>query len=249
MLQVKNLVVGSKDGRVVLLNNLTFELASGESIGILGHSGAGKTTLARTLLRQLPSTIVVKSGSVLFNSIDLANAKERDWRKLRGRKIATIPQEPELALNPLLSVGLQIKEVVRAHYVEAKETVDKRARELMDTVGLPAQEFYYSFPHQLSGGERQRVTIAQALACRPSLLIADEPTSSLDTVAQSHTLRLLHTLQQQFRLSILFITHEPELLVGLVSKVLVLSDGRVAEYKDSPSKSLPSASHHQIGIA
>lgn len=228
-LEVTNLSVAFPDRGFQAVCDVSFEINPGEVVGLLGESGAGKTTLAWTLLN-LPPSGAHLSGTVHFEGIDLLNLPEQKIRAVRGSKIALIPQEPCSALHPLMRIGDQIREVLLAHGVNISTECDLRIRWALENAGLPIDErILRAYPHQLSGGERQRAAIAQVLACRPRLIIADEPTSSLDATTQSEILELLKNLKHKFNLALLFITHNPANLEGLANRVLVMSEGRIVE--------------------
>ena len=212
------------------LDGVSLQLRTGEILGILGESGSGKSTLAAALLRSLPSHATRTGGSVFVGNRDLLQLSARDLRSLRGREISLIPQDPALSLNPVLTVGSQIAEVLRAHL--SLRVPQRRERVLLSLreVGFDRpQEIYSAYPHQLSGGQRQRVAIAQAVACRPSLLIADEPTSKLDATLQAEIVELLQRIRQLHRTAILLITHEPSLLAGFADRIAVMYAGRIVE--------------------
>ncbi len=198
-------------------------------IGILGESGAGKTTLSNAITGLLPSNAKITGGSVQFRGTEMLGAKQSDLEKIHGAQISFIPQEPETTLNPVMQVGLQIDEVLRAHIALPLPKRNEEIRSMLEATGLTEPNIYFAYPHQLSGGQRQRVAITQALICRPYLLIADEPTSSLDNVVQADILRLLTNLKQQFQLALMLITHNPALLRGLADRALVLLQGRIVE--------------------
>jgi oligopeptide/dipeptide ABC transporter ATP-binding protein len=212
------------------LDGVSFDLRAGEILGVLGESGSGKSTLAAAMLRLLPANGKIKSGSVRFDGQDLLQAEAADLRDIRGGRIAIIFQEPSLALHPTIRVGDQIKNVLAAHKSMDRVAMrDRMLRVLRALFPDEADRITTSFPHQLSGGQRQRVLLAQAIACEPALVIADEPTASLDPSTQLEILSLLRTLQQQLNLAMILITHKPEILAGLANRVLVLYGGRIAE--------------------
>jgi len=228
-LEVTNLSVAFSGRGVQAVCEVSFEVGAGEVVGLLGESGAGKTTLAWTLLN-LPPSGAHLSGTVHFEGIDLLNLPEQKIRRVRGSKMALIPQEPSSALHPLMRIEDQIREVLLAHEVNSSAECDMRIESAFENAGLPLNpRILCSYPHQLSGGERQRAAIAQVLACRPRLIIADEPTSSLDTTTQSEILELLKNLKNKFNLALLLITHNPANLEGLADRVLVMSEGRIVE--------------------
>lgn len=237
LLEINDLTVRYRSSAVAALEGVGFSLNSGESIGLLGESGSGKTTLARCLLRLGTKHYRVTSGSVRFHGTDVLSASERELRKIRGRELSFIGQEPELALNPVLPIGEQIAEVLRAHFSGSVRSYRERAESMLRAVGLNIPGIYRSYPHQLSGGQRQRVVIAQALVCKPSLLVADEPTSALDLHTEKEILQLLEKLKEQLRLSLIFITHKPELLRGLTERIAVVNGGRLTE--ELPAASAP----------
>jgi oligopeptide/dipeptide ABC transporter ATP-binding protein len=212
------------------LAGVNFDLGSGEILGVLGESGSGKSTLAAALLRLLPSNGKIQQGTVLFEGTSLLDSSPPDLRKIRGGRIGLILQEPSSSLHPTLQVGQQVSDVLAAHESLDRGTLSEKTRQLLATVfPVDAERISRSYPHELSGGQRQRVLIAQAISCGPSLVIADEPTASLDPTAQREILQLFQTLRQKFGLAIILITHNPALLAGLADRLLVLYAGRVAE--------------------
>jgi oligopeptide/dipeptide ABC transporter ATP-binding protein len=233
ILEVQNLHVAYSDraGDVCpALEGVSFALAPGEILGVLGESGSGKSTLAAALLRLLPSSGRIEQGTVLFEAKNLLEASNQELRKIRGGRIGLIFQEPSSSLHPTLEVGRQIGDVLTAHESVDRRTLnDKISQLLADLFPVGAERISHSYPHELSGGQRQRVLIAQAIACRPSLLVADEPTASLDPTTQQEILTLFRTLRQELGLAMILITHNPALLAGLADRVLVLYAGRVAE--------------------
>src|SRR3954452_9263924 len=229
LLHVQDLTVRFRASPRCVLNNVSFSLEPGESMGLLGESGAGKSTLAHALIGLRSVELERVNGSVRFRGIEITGASERELQQIRGAQISLIGQEPELSLNPVMSVGEQVGEVIRAHSGLARRVRHERARSVLAAVGLPSQQMYSAYPHQLSGGQRQRVVIAQALACNPALLIADEPTSALDNLVQSEILALLRDLRERLHLALVFITHSPALLAGLTDRVAVMQAGKLVE--------------------
>jgi peptide/nickel transport system ATP-binding protein len=229
LLQVRHLTVEQRESGKAVLDGVSFAVGPGEAVGVLGNSGAGKTTLARASLRLLSTTLRVRTGTVLFRGKDLLCAKAHQLRQVRGAQISLIHQEPELVLNPVMRVGEQVVEVLRAHAIHEQRKLRAEAQAMLAAVGLPEPDIYLAYPHQLSGGQRQRVVIAQALVSKPALLIADEPTSALDNVVQSAILDLLKDCKRRYGLALMFITHNPALLSGLADHVMVINEGRIAE--------------------
>jgi peptide/nickel transport system ATP-binding protein len=214
-------------GNVVhALRNLDLEIADGESIGLLGESGSGKSSLALALLRLLPKNAHMASGSVAYRGRNVAELSPADLRAMRGAEVALISQEPALALNPVLSLGRQLVDVLRAHGKLTRTEVSARCTEMLRQVGFDDPErILRAYPHELSGGQRQRVAIAQALICRPKLLIADEPLSALDAATQADILELLQRLKRDLGLALLFITHNAGALASLADNIVVMREG------------------------
>ena len=233
LLQVRDLTVGycsDTGGQITALDSLSFDIAPGEAVGLLGESGCGKTTLALSLLRLLPQTARVLRGSIVFSGTELLNLKQRELEKIRGAGISMVYQEPGMALNPVICAGEQIAEVLRAHRPMSRQCARDRAKVLLAQVGFSQESrIEEAYPHQLSGGEKQRVVIAQAIACRPALIIADEPNTALDPLTQLEIVSLLHKLKSELRIALLFITHDPGMLAQLVDRVLVVYAGRLIE--------------------
>lgn len=220
----------SDSGRpVIALDEISFDVEAGEILGVLGESGAGKTTLALSLLGLLPETAQAR-GSIRYRERELLGSSEHEMEKIRGAEISMIFQEPGLALHPALTVGEQVADVIRAHSSLGRRHCRERAKAVLAEVSLKGRERIYSaYPHELSGGERQRVAIAQALICQPSLLIADEPTASLDSTVRSEILSLLRDICSRLGVAILLISHSPALLAKLAQRLIVMSAGRIVE--------------------
>jgi oligopeptide/dipeptide ABC transporter ATP-binding protein len=212
------------------LQEASLEIRPGELVGILGESGSGKSTLAACLLRLLPSDAHYDSGSIWYRGRDLVTLSEAELRGIRGVKIALIPQDPALALNPVIQVGRQIAEVLRAHIRMSRQDRRTRVAELLAEVGFDQpRQIYHAYPHQLSGGQRQRVVIAQAMACRPGLVIADEPTSKLDASLQAEILSLMREIGRRHQTAFVLISHDPTVLAGFVDRIAVMYAGRIVE--------------------
>ncbi|HEV8183670.1 MAG TPA: ATP-binding cassette domain-containing protein, partial [Candidatus Angelobacter sp.] len=211
------------------LRNLDLEIADGESVGVLGESGSGKSSLALALLCLLPRNARVVSGRVEYRGRSLAKSSAEELRQMRGGEVALISQEPALALNPVLPLRRQLADVLLAHHKLDRGEVSSRCNEMLREVGFPDPErILRAYPHELSGGQRQRVAIAQALICRPQLLIADEPLSALDAATQAEILELLQRLKRDLRLAMLFITHNAGALAALADNIIVMREGEVA---------------------
>lgn len=214
----------------VILDNVSFELHPGQVTGLLGESGCGKTTAALSILKLVPAGFAIAGGRIDFCGENLVELNEGKMQRIRGAQISMIFQEPGLALNPVLNVGTQIMEVMRAHLPWNSERRRKEAQALLEQLEFKdTDRIFRSYPHQLSGGQCQRILIAQALACKPEILIADEPTASLDVTTQAEVLALLKRVQQEHGLAMLFITHDPALLFNFADRVLVMERGRIIE--------------------
>ena len=212
------------------LDGVSLEVRSGEIVGILGESGCGKSTLASALLRLLAPHAKYEGGTILVRGRDLLNLSERELRAIRGWEISLIPQDPALSLNPVMTGGSQVGEVLRAHLPLTPQQRRERVMELFREVGFDhPEEIYSAYPHQLSGGQRQRIAIAQAVACRPALLIADEPTSKLDATLQAEIVALLSQIRRQHGTAILVISHDPTLFAGFADRIAVMYAGRIVE--------------------
>lgn len=210
------------------LAGVSFEVNRGEIVGLMGESGSGKSTTALALLGLLAETARV-TGSVSFRGRELFRLSEREWQHVRGAEIALVFQEPEIALSPVMRSGEQVAEVIRAHRGYGAKRCRAEAKAALARVGLKEERFFFAYPHQLSGGQRQRVLLAQALSCEPTLLVADEPTASLDARSQAEFLELLDTLRRQMNLTVLLISHSPEVVARLADRLLILKQGQILE--------------------
>ncbi len=233
LLQVRNLTIeystsGSESFRAV--GDLSLAVEAGEIVGLMGESGCGKSSTALALLGLLPGKTAKISGSVLLGGRELLGMQEKELQKLRGSEISLIFQEPEIALSPMMCVGKQIAEVIHAHRRWNWKRCRSEAAELLERVGLkPTARIFNSYTHQLSGGQRQRIVLAQAISCKPELLVADEPTASLDVESQNEFISLLRNLRNETGLSILLISHSPALQARLGDRLLVMRSGRIIE--------------------
>ena len=218
-------------GNVHPLDGISFEVDKGEILGIVGESGSGKSLTALTVMGLLPlHRGRISSGSVVFDGIDLTKLPETSYRKLRGRRIAFITQNPMTSLDPIISVGRQIDQVLRLHLKMSRKAARIRSIELLSQLRIPeADEVYKMYPHQLSGGMKQRIVIAIALAADPDLIIADEPTTALDVTVQAQIIELLVQLVRQRGMALMLVTHDMGVIAQACDRVVVLYAGRVAE--------------------
>ncbi|MEI7556558.1 ABC transporter ATP-binding protein [Candidatus Chlorohelix sp.] len=234
LLEVKNLKVNFKtdDGMVKAVNDVSFYLNEGETLGIVGESGSGKSVTSLAIMRLLPSppSRIDPTSQLIFRGRDLLKLKEDDMRRVRGREIAMIFQDPMTSLNPVLTIGKQIMESLKLHLKMTDTQAKSRAVELLKLVGIPsADKRLGDYPHQFSGGMRQRVMIAMAISCNPKLLIADEPTTALDVTIQAQILELLKKLRSELGTSIMLITHDLGVVAGMCDRIQVMYAGRIVE--------------------
>lgn len=233
LLQVENLTIAfpATNGEpVTVLDDVSFRIDEGEVLGIVGESGCGKSLTAAAVMRLLPASAQVRSGRILWRGQDLLEMSPAQVRAIRGREIAMVFQEPMTSLNPVFTVGDQIREAVMLHEGLGRRAATRRAVEMLDLVGIPsAVKRVNEYPHQLSGGMRQRVMIAIALSCKPALIVADEPTTALDVTIQAQILDLLGDLQQQMGMAIMLITHDLGVIAEFAHRVNVMYAGRVVE--------------------
>jgi oligopeptide transport system ATP-binding protein len=217
-------------GTVHAVNGITFDIAPGETLGIVGESGCGKSVTSLALLGILSRAGRVSGGSAMFEGQDLLQLSDGALRKIRGRDIAMIFQDPMTSLNPVLTVGRQIREALETHFDMDRKAADERSAELLDRVGIPSPKMRLKdYPHQFSGGMRQRAMIAMALACEPKLLIADEPTTALDVTIQAQILDLLHVLVEEQDTALILITHDLGVVAGHCERVNVMYGGMFME--------------------
>lgn len=232
LLKVNNLRVHYETESEVVeaVNGISFSIDKGETLGLVGETGAGKTTTAMTIMRLLQSPPAnVISGSIEFEGEDILKVSEARMRKIRGNRISMVFQDPMTALNPVISVGAQVAEVIRLHQKCSKAEAEKKAVEVLQMTGIMEDRFK-DYPHQFSGGMKQRVVIATALACNPVLLIADEPTTALDVTIQAQVLEMIRNLQEKMNTSMLLITHDLGVIAETCDKVAVMYAGNIVEY-------------------
>jgi oligopeptide transport system ATP-binding protein len=232
LLSVENLRVRfwTQRGTVHAVNGITFAIAAGETLGIVGESGCGKSVTSLALLGILPRAGRVAAGTAHFEGRDLLQLSDKELRRIRGREIAMIFQDPMTSLNPVLTVGRQIREALETHFGMDRKPAEARAAELLDQVGIPAARSRVNdYPHQFSGGMRQRAMIAMALACEPKLLIADEPTTALDVTIQAQILDLLRALVAERDTALILITHDLGVVAGMCERVHVMYAGLFME--------------------
>ena len=235
LLELRNLsthYVSARGTRVVrAVDEVSLSLEAGSTLGIVGESGSGKTTLALTILRLLPPAARITSGEILFEGEDLRTKSDVEMRRIRGQRIAMILQDPMASLNPLFTIGDQVAEPVRVHEGVGRRGAWSRATDLLKAVRISAPESRVrEYPHQMSGGMRQRIVGAIAISCSPRLLIADEPTTSLDLTIQAQYLNLLRDLQRQYELALIFITHNLGIVAKMCDQVAVMYAGRLVEW-------------------
>ena len=216
---------------VKAVDGISFELKKGETIGIVGESGSGKSVTNLSIMRLIPEPPgKIVGGDIIFNGIDIRKLAIEDVRKIRGRRIAMIFQDPMTSLNPFLKISTQLMEVTQLHLGHTKKQAYNHAIKMLKTVGIPdAESRIDGYPHEFSGGMRQRVMIAMALSCQPELLIADEPTTALDVTIQAQILELIKNLKQEFGTSVILITHDLGVVAGMTEKIIVMYAGKVFE--------------------
>jgi len=230
-LSVKGLritMAGEPDADVV--DDVSFEVRTGEVLGLVGESGSGKTTVALSLLGYARRGLDIRGGSVVLDGVDVLSLSSSELRRLRGERVAYVPQDPASALNPALKIDTQLAEAMRSH-PRAIDDVDKRMTEVLDDVRLSASLGYLKrYPHQMSGGQQQRVALAMAFSCRPALIVLDEPTTGLDVTTQRHVLETVRNLCSTYGVAAVYVSHDLAVVGGLVSSVAVMYAGRIAEY-------------------
>ena len=232
LLDIKNVKTSFAEGKIKkeVIRDVSFRVNKGEIVGIVGESGSGKSILMKSVLGILPPAASLEGGEVIWEGRNLEKLGDREMRTIRGKEISMIFQDPMTALNPLKKVGMHITDLLRRIHGLGKEEARQEAVRLLRSVGIPSPETRISqYPHEFSGGMRQRVLIAMALACRPKLLIADEPTTALDVTTQAQILALLKRLQREFDMSVILITHDLGVVASLCDRILVMYGGKVME--------------------
>lgn len=232
LLNIRDLSVEfhTDSGTCKAVNNMNLSLDKKQTLGLVGETGAGKTTTALSILNLVPDPPgVITSGSIEFNGEEILTKKEKDLRKIRGEEISMIFQDPMTSLNPVMTIGQQIGEVLKLHTDLDKSQITERAKEMLEVVGI-LPERINDYPHQLSGGMKQRIVIAMALACNPEIILADEPTTALDVTIQAQVLELMKGLKQKFDTSIIMITHDLGIIAEIADTVAVVYAGEVVEF-------------------
>ncbi|HLU66856.1 MAG TPA: ABC transporter ATP-binding protein, partial [Kofleriaceae bacterium] len=252
LLEVKDLVTEfrTEHGTVRAVDRVSFEVPPGKTLGVVGESGCGKSVTALSIMRLIPNPPGrIAGGSIRYRGTNLVTLPDRDMRGIRGNKISMIFQEPMTSLNPVFTVGDQVAEAVRLHQQKSRAEALEVAVEMFRLVGIPSPaDRIKNYPHQLSGGMRQRVMIAMALACRPDLLIADEPTTALDVTIQAQILELLKKLQDELGMSIMLITHDLGVVAETCQEVVVMYAGRVVERAATEDLFAAPRHHYTAGL-
>jgi len=234
LLEVRDLktVFFSDTGVAVAVDGVSFTLQTGETLGLVGESGCGKTVTGLSVLRLVPDPPGrILNGEILFNDRDLLRIGEAEMQRIRGNRIAMIFQEPMTSLNPIFTIGFQIEEAIRRHQSISRSEAREKSVEMLNSVGIPdPQRRVREYPHQMSGGMRQRAMIAMALSCKPQILIADEPTTALDVTIQAQILELIYELKQNTGTSVLFVTHDLGVIAQIADMVAVMYTGHIVEY-------------------
>jgi len=250
ILEIKDLVIEyhTDDGIINAVNGVDLIVKQGETFGLVGETGAGKTTIAKAIMRILPSPASkVKSGNILFQGEDIMAKTETEMRKIRGRKVSMIFQDPMTALNPIEKIGVQIAETIKIHNKVHSLEAASKAADMLEMVGIPMDRFN-EYPHQFSGGMKQRVIIAMALACNPMLLLADEPTTALDVTIQAQVLEMMQDLKARLGTSVVMITHDLGVVADCCDTVAVVYAGEIVEYGSAEHIFEQAAHPYTIGL-
>ena len=232
ILDIKDLVIHyeTDDGVVEAVNGIDIQLEHGKTLGLVGETGSGKTTTALSILRLVPDPPgVIKNGSILLDGKDILNMPQKELEAIRGNTVSMIFQDPMTSLNPVLTVGDQIAEVIKLHDKISEKEAEQKAGDMLEVVGIPRERFG-EYPHQFSGGMKQRVVIAMALACDPDILIADEPTTALDVTIQAQIIELMQEMQEKNGNAIIMITHDLGVVADMADKIMVMYAGRPVEF-------------------
>lgn len=250
LLNIKNLTIHyvTDEGTVYAVEDLDLSIGYGETLGFVGETGAGKTTTALGIMQLVPNPPgKIVTGEILFEDENLLKKSEKEMRNIRGSKIAMIFQDPMTSLNPVVTVGEQIAEMIRLHENVTKQESFIKAELMLETVGI-MKERAKDYPHQFSGGMKQRVVIAIALACNPALLIADEPTTALDVTIQAQVLELMKALKEKYKTSMIMITHDLGIVAEICDKVAIMYAGNVVEYADKRALYLNPLHPYTVGL-
>lgn len=232
VLEVEGLEVAF--GPTKIIRGVSFQLEAGHTLGVVGESGCGKSMTGFAIMNMLPGTGKIVGGSIRLEGEELTTLSKREWLNIRGQQIALVMQDPFTSLNPMMRIGHQIGEVLRIHHGLTRAQAWTQAVEMLEKVGVPAPESSASkYPHQMSGGQRQRVVIAMAFACKPKVLIADEPTTALDVTLQAQILRLLRELKETEGTAVMLISHDIGVIGAMASKIAVFYAGRIVEIGDA----------------
>lgn len=229
ILEIKNLSISLKKSDLNIVNNISLKLEEGKTTAIVGESGSGKTITALSIIKLLPRELIIKSGEIYFNEKNLVKTDDSEMRNIRGKEIAFIFQEPLTALNPVVNIETQMTEILLAHNICSYEQAKKKSIEMLEIVGIPKEKIKL-YPHNFSGGQRQRILIAMAMLTDPKLIIADEPTTSLDVITQMEILNLLEKIKYEKKLSLILITHNFSVVSNYSNYVYVMYLGEIMEY-------------------
>lgn len=241
MMEQKNVILSAKDVEIQFslrgkklnaIRKCSLDLYEGETLAIVGESGSGKSVFTKSFVGMLDANGSITGGEIMFEGKDIAKyTKEKEWLTIRGKKIAMVMQDPMTSLNPLKKIGRQIQESIELHQGIKGEAAKKMALEMLEKVGIPNPEKRYNqYPHEFSGGMRQRVVIAIAVACRPQILICDEPTTALDVTIQAQILDLIRHLQEELKMTVIYITHDLGVVANVADRVAVMYAGQIVEY-------------------